>query len=202
MATRRTFLIGMTASAAVPEAALGRSPAAMATGHPLRLMIYDERFAQARAAAERARTRGLATRAFRGEISSLWHETLTPALSGGTAPLAGLTSVGTLFCLERMAWDMGYRVMFRIDHADRGALGWRHAAPAALPADIAERLRPAADFGGDAIDLAIESASSWRDCTHAAPISAPDLAGEMLASWIVAPRKAQRPGSPGSTKKG
>jgi hypothetical protein len=54
--------------------------------------------------------------AIRGDITDLWFHDLDLRWKQGPAPIAGLTTHGPLFCLERLAWGKGI-----VDHRPPGA---------------------------------------------------------------------------------
>jgi len=126
--------------------------------------VFDSRFPQSLAFAERARALGIRPFGFTGEMSSLWFDQLLPALQTSPTPLVGLTSTGALFCFEQMAWDAGMRVRFRIDHreGDRG-------------------------FGAGIADVALSCTAAWGDCTHAVVPPRDVLGSQALVTWVIAP---------------
>lgn len=127
MTNRRAFLLGgLAGGGAVVVAGLPAARAWMAdgAGSPARALgvvppyrlIVDTRFAVTHALLDAARSYGLATRAIDGDVTDLWFNDLALRWRAGPAPIAGLTTVGALFCLERLAWDAGMRLAFRADH--------------------------------------------------------------------------------------
>lgn len=194
MATRRTFLIGLAASAVASEAAMAPAFAMDDSMKPMPgRLVFDSRFVQARAAAAHAQGRGLPTLAFAGEVAGLWYGALLPKLRENPVPFAGLTNAGALFCLERWAWDAGMRVVLRVDHVEGDAGGWRHVPAAAMPREVAAAFNPGpADFGLHSADLVLDGCAAWRDCTHAAaPRSgeARESGAEPLVTWVIAPAR-------------
>jgi hypothetical protein len=75
--------------------------------------IYDERFEAGRAFSVAAAHRGWITRAIRGDITKVWFRELAPRWRRSPAAVTGVTTLQTLFVLERLAWDVGLRVTFR-----------------------------------------------------------------------------------------
>ena len=138
MLSRRTFFRGATgtvtaliggvslmARATAPEQvpATGRDPSptpsadavsALNYDHPrLHLAIFDHRFAAGRQFAKSSEARGIATRPIANDVTSLWYSELHPLWKQQPVAIAGLTTYGALFCLERLAWDHGMRVLHR-----------------------------------------------------------------------------------------
>jgi hypothetical protein len=111
----------------------------------LHIAIFDRRFAAGRRFARSSETHGVATRAIAGDVTTLWYSELYPLWKQNPVAIAGLTTYGPLFCLERLAWDHGMRVLHRQEHDARDA------ARAATPGEpnqilhawiIAPRRRP------------------------------------------------------------
>jgi hypothetical protein len=120
LASRRQFLktaivasaLPMVAGAAADSAAAAVRPRAL----PLYKVIFDERFAESRAFADRARNLGLTAQAIKADVTALWFNDLHGRWRAGPAAIAGLTEPSALFCLERLAWDHGMRVLFHAEH--------------------------------------------------------------------------------------
>jgi hypothetical protein len=85
----------------------------------LHVAIFDRRFAAGRRFASSSDARGIATRAIAGDVTSLWYSELHPLWRRHPVAIAGLTTYGPLFCLERLAWDHGMRVLHRQEHDAR-----------------------------------------------------------------------------------
>ena len=122
MASRREFLqVGIAALALPISAHAALSPAAdapekTAPVSPLYKVVFDERFPASVAFGTEARRLGLPTHSIRGDITDLWFHDLDAQWKRKPVAVAGLTAQGALFCLERLAWDHGMRVVFRGDH--------------------------------------------------------------------------------------
>jgi hypothetical protein len=54
-----------------------------------------------------------------GDVSPAWFGVLRPHMAASRAPVAGLTLGDALFCLQRLAADIGWRLE-RCHHAGRG----------------------------------------------------------------------------------
>jgi hypothetical protein len=78
-------------------------------------VIFDERFPAGAAFGEEWQARGASVFAIRGDITDLWFHDLDVQWKKQPVPIAGLTAHGPLFCLERLAWDHGMRVVSRVE---------------------------------------------------------------------------------------
>ena len=128
MANRRDLLkVGLAASV-LPMDLIARQAMAQA---PLSIhrAIYDERFDAGLAFAADARRRGWTVRAIRGDVTDLWFNELALRWKQGPAPIAGLTAKNSLFCLERLAWDAGMRVVSRAEDPKTSLVAWLIAPP-------------------------------------------------------------------------
>jgi hypothetical protein len=82
--------------------------------HPsLYRVLFDQRFAASRDFGRDAQRSGQHVQGFNGDITNVWYHDLHPRWQQGPAAIAGLTAHGALFCLERLAWDVGMRVTHR-----------------------------------------------------------------------------------------
>jgi len=122
MASRREFLqVGMAALALPISARAGLSPSAFAIGEepaatPLYKVVFDERFPASVQFGREAKRMGAEVHGIKGDITDLWFHDLDLRWKKGPVAIAGLTGHGALFCLERLAWDHGMRVVYRGDH--------------------------------------------------------------------------------------
>ena len=128
---RREMLQGGIAATALPivgDAGWMPSSASRHSRHQ-RLSIYkvifDQRVAEAREFGREMSQLGLAVHSIDGDMTNLWYDDLYPQWRKSPVSIAGLTAHGPLFCLERLAWDFGMRVVLRADHrrAAKGAFG-------------------------------------------------------------------------------
>jgi len=78
-------------------------------------VVFDERFPASVAFGKDWKARGAAVHAIRGDITDLWFYDLDLQWKQRPVPIAGLTAYGPLFCLERLAWDRGMRVVSRVE---------------------------------------------------------------------------------------
>ena len=191
MTSRRELLKGGLAASALPLAARAgfayTEPAAAAV--PLYKTLYDTRFAESVAFAERAAARGLAVLSMDGDVTPIWYHDLYHRWRQAPAAIAGLTAHGALFCLERLAWDHRLRVVYRGEHsAAPGGVVHRLDGPAPMLSAAAAATDSAwcaalADVVAECPLERSERRTSWRMTRHAA--FAP--AAEPLFSWVIAP---------------
>jgi hypothetical protein len=163
--------------------------------------IFDEQLPDGMAFGRAAERCGLDTRAIRGDITDLWYSQLHPQWQRRAVPIAGLTAYGALFCLERLAWDHGMRLVYHgshraasdglIEHTLSGAIG----ATAPLTSTTASR----AGWVGDVVQMIarIEPPSPGAPLPHArrstefrytsrgTPPGA--AADQTVFSWVIAP---------------
>jgi hypothetical protein len=129
MANRRELMQAGLAASILPAGLIARQARAQ-TPLAVHRAIYDERFEAGRAFAVQARQRGWTTRAIRGDVTDLWFNELSLRWKQGPAPIAGLTAKNSLFCLERLAWDAGMRVVSRAEDPKSQLVAWLIAPPA------------------------------------------------------------------------
>ena len=117
MPNRREFLQAGIAASVLPIAAVGSNfEPSTRDPHPnFYKVIFDERFPASVAFGNDWKARGAAVHAIRGDITDLWFHDLDLEWKKRPAPIAGLTAHGPLFCLERLAWDRGMRVVSRVE---------------------------------------------------------------------------------------
>jgi hypothetical protein len=82
---------------------------------PIELFVFDRRFADARAAAERRAANGVETAGFDGDLTNLWYDCLDLSWRAAPMALAGVTTSSALFVLETLANDRGMRVAERTE---------------------------------------------------------------------------------------
>lgn len=185
--TRRTALgAGLAGSVlgvtGLPSTGWARAPVVAAA-------IYDRRFPQAEAFAQRAQAQAIPSLGFAEDMTRSWFDGVAPRLRDSRTPVIGMTDARALFCFEQLAWDLGMRVRLRIDHLQSEA-AFVHVSTNALPAAALARLDAAGGaFGGCAADLALASRPVWGDCTHAS--SPHEAAAEVrLVTWAIAPLRS------------
>lgn len=184
---RREVLI---AAVLAPALALSYGPSNAATSGSAGGVlgaIFDPRFPQSLAFAERAKSLGIRPIGFAGDISTLWFDQLLPALQTSPTPLVGLTSTGALFCFEQLAWNAGMRVRFRIDHREGGD-AVQHFESAELPAALrAQLIDSDRAFGERAAEVALSCKAAWGDCTHSIVPKSDVFGAPALVTWVIAP---------------
>ena len=188
MATRREFLHAGLAASAFSLTAAGRIASAVPQHDPaagqslgrlsLDRVIFDHRYRESVAFAAEAGALGYRTHGIRGDITDLWYAHLSVGWKTAPASIAGLTDEPALFCLERLSWDYGLRVIYHVVHTrpSDGAL----ASPASWPRESARTLaNPSPD--------ALRMGSGAPFVMGATAVSDGDL--EPLVSWIIAQRE-------------
>jgi hypothetical protein len=203
MASRREFLqIGVAALALPISARTGvkRSAGAIAgesAPAPLYKVIYDERHASSRAFAREVGRLGAPIYAIKGDITELWFHDLDARWTKEPVAIAGLTEHGPLFCLERLSWDHGMRVVYRADHTYRPDGYMEHELSGS------ERmLREAVDLSSSGPDWSTRAAALLMRCpasraqasklTVVTPATPQTGDPEHLVSWVIAPVGAAR----------
>ena len=208
MIDRRTFInTGLMASAAVMGAAaqsrdLGASSTApIGAILPLHLAIFDSRFVHCRRFGAAMNTYGVPSAGFHGDVTNLWFAGLDPVWRSRPVSIAGMTSQGVLFCLERLAWDHGMRVVYRGTHRPIAGGGVDHMLESSAkrphfinnrlsgldswPGEIASLISnisdPLPDFPSQSQTLARVHCRSRPGRTH-------DDVVEPAYSWVIAPR--------------
>jgi hypothetical protein len=120
MTTRRDFL-QMALTAPLLPASLHLPSSDSRTGslsaraqfEPLYTVLCDERFEASVAFAEEMSRQGTPITRFRGDITDFWYRDLSQRWKAGPVAIAGVTTHGPLFCLERWGWDHGLRLAHR-----------------------------------------------------------------------------------------
>ncbi len=203
MASRREFLqIGVAALALPISARAGLAPAILgqaneSTPTPLYKVIFDERFASSRAFAGEVKRLGASVYGIKGDITDLWFNDLDARWKKEPVGIAGLTEHGPLFCLERLAWDHGMRVVYCADHTYRADGYMEHELSGS------ERmLREAVNLSSSGPDWSSRTASLLMRCpankaqaskmTVVTPTVRQADDSEHLVSWVIAPVSAAR----------
>jgi hypothetical protein len=209
MTNRRAFLLGglagggaaivggLPAARAWLAGAAGPAPRARPAVPPYRLIV-DTRFAVTQGLLDAARGRGLATRGIAGDVTDLWFNDLALRWRAGPAPIAGLTTVGALFCLERLAWDAGMRLRFRADHRcfTDGRVEHALQAPAAMLTRGATLRLTRPDWARALLPVLLRAGTDssglrGERVLAGARGSFPPGHSEWLVSWYLGPRAAR-----------
>ena len=126
MTTRRDFLQMALTAPILPSLRLAAPDSRIeaASGHTdpasLYTVLCDERFAESVAFAEEMSRRGTPVTRFRGDITDFWYRDLSQRWKAEAVAIAGVTTHGPLFCLERWGWDHGLRLAYRQDLSAAG----------------------------------------------------------------------------------
>ena len=129
MINRRRILQSGLAATSLPLVAgvsilggtFARSAQAKALEHPgLYKVLFDQRFAASREFGRQAQWQGQRVHGFNGDITNFCYHDLHPRWRKSAVVLPGLTAHGALFCLERLAWDVGMRVTHRAEKRFEG----------------------------------------------------------------------------------
>lgn len=197
MLNRRVFLEAGLAASALPLLARAGPIAAVDAPVPqpplsLYRTIADERFQAGRGFATVAARSGAVVLGTSGDITDLWYEDLAPRWREQPAAIAGLTAADALFCLERLAWDAGLRVVYLGEHRELtdGSLRHRLWGPAPMNAAADALASAAQDWHERVGDLV-------RNCPARGtiPVTTRNVlcdarlraSAEPLYSWVIAP---------------
>ena len=203
MASRREFLqIGVAALALPISARTGLTPAVSGLANqsvptPLYKVVFDQRFLSSRAFAGEVKRLGGQVFGIKGDITDLWFHDLDARWKREPIGIAGLTEHGPLFCLERLAWDHGMRVVYRADHTYRSDGYMEHELTGSE-----QMLREAVDLSSSGANWTSRMASLLTRCpasraqaskmTVVTPTARPADDPEHLVSWVIAPVGAAR----------
>lgn len=205
MPSRREFIQAGFVASVVPVAFPSRLAASVGAvadsceqpSHRLSRLVCDLRSRHSVDVAREAARLGVSVVPTLGDITDFWLTDLSTAWRTSPVAIAGLTAHGPLFCLERLAWDHGLRVVFRgvhrfhdsrhVEHALAGPFRTVASAHSALmrddwPVHVARLLNSC----GDTPDTASTTVRS---------VLTNDCAGDIddtLFSWVIAPRQAPR----------
>ena len=112
MANRREFIQTGIAASVLPVLAAAKELLPQSQFYKV---IFDHRFPASREFAAEMEKLGAPVCGIHGDITDLWFHDLYHRWKQSPAPIAGMTAHGPLFCLERLAWDHGMRVLYRTD---------------------------------------------------------------------------------------
>jgi len=144
MITRRNFLETSLAGTLGAGVILAASRSMSIAGAPgpqrsaLHTAVVDLRFAESRRFGAALDRLGTSVRTFEADVTELWFTQLDPMWRAERGPVAGLTAYGVLFCLERLAWDHGMRMVYCAEHEPLAEGGMQHTLPASASALAAE----------------------------------------------------------------
>jgi hypothetical protein len=192
MLNRRDVL---RSGAALPLLSFATLPVARAAESPaltLERFVFDVRFAEPGAVAERMEQSGVRLAPIADDLMSLWYDDLDLAWRKAPMALAGVTLVETLFVLETFALDRSMHVVYRGEHGlvEEGRIEHRFAGPAAL----IDQLQPLVAPWEGTLAAALQSCPLGApEIVRAEAVSegaALSLRDMPLVSWIIAPRSA------------
>ncbi|MDH4874444.1 hypothetical protein [Pseudomonas sp. BN515] len=193
---RRSFLQAGIASSFLPL--LTNSSVANALGFKsstvIQAVVSDSRFADSRSFGAQAAALGMAHYTSQGDITALWFKELDPLWRKHQAAVTGLTTREHLFCLERLAWDRGLRVLARTEHHDNGSGVLTHQieAPDLLSAQTAKAIATDGQWSAALASLLANCSPPELNgkCTPREFRSRGQL-DESLVTWVIAPATAR-----------
>jgi len=166
-------------------AGLGCAPALLAATAPIGpgLVLYDERYSDARAFGAVARLDGARAVATGGDVAGLWYGGLEQDSAIGA--IAGLTTYADMLVIAGLAAERRRRIVARIAHDARGAAVVAHHVERGAPA-IEQRLAEAGAHWPGALWDAF-AAAPGRGLKNRGGRGAPRAADNpgMLYSWMV-----------------
>jgi hypothetical protein len=120
MASRREFIQAGIVASALPMIGSAGHPAAPPAAPAFYKAIFDHRFPASVEFGRQMERLGESVHGIHGDITDLWYHDLYHRWKQGPAAITGMTAHGALFCLERLAWDHGMRVLSRTEHPAAG----------------------------------------------------------------------------------
>lgn len=222
MTNRRDFLqIGLTASTLstfTPSLSALPLVAAGAPRIPLYKVVYDRRYRDSAAFAQRIAAHlatgqyprpevgnGEVLQAITGDITPFWYKELDAIWRREPLALAGMTAHGPLFCLERLAWEKGMRVVWRCEHRAQpgGIITHTMSGPdtmlGASRSGVQSIIRSDSNWSEGVAALLLEcplGQSALGQQTLTAPLTTAvqqdgvvDAFADPLISWIIAPAR-------------
>jgi hypothetical protein len=191
MSSRRHFLQAAAVASLVPFTARASLAATQAAGSIWPWLVVTERRSAAAAAfgAEAGRW-GIPVRAIDGDVTALWYDELHALWHARPVPIAGLTARPALFCLERLAWDHGMRVVYHAEHTRRADNTFAHVARMPVPGLNTAELAAQGDFWSEhvarvLVRLAATSAVARGPSTACTAPARDDTA--TVFSWMISP---------------
>lgn len=189
---RRTLLKAGLASSFIPLIANRGLAAAFDSrpGSKPSVCISDSRYHASTAFGTAASGLGIVNLANRGDITAIWSRHLDPLWREGRSTVIGMTTTAQLFCLERLAWDRGLKVILQIEHKHDAHKGIVHSISA--PLDLAEQIADVVTVGmkwPEGLASILGSCAS-ADLCRPSPLRQTPSKGyldEDLVSWIIAP---------------
>ena len=197
--TKRGFLAGAASAAAVVSTPAGVVWASE-RATPFDLVVFNERYGDARLFAQALGAQGAAMLPIAGDAGTVWFGTLAKGIASGQRRIAGMGTPTDLFILETLAREADHmRVQFVAHHDCRGGSTLTHSfyadgrgrqvgravqsAGAQWPSALAAALPHAAD---DTVRPAVAGRSVAADIRLTTNVERSDDHPGMLVSWILA----------------
>lgn len=190
MTTRRAVLKGGIATATAITAWRG----GLAHGAPLDThrpdhFVLDPGSAVSALLAGHARAASIPYFATSGDITSLWFEILDVLWRRRPSTVIGVTSPEAIFCLERLAWDHGMRMEYRVDQVAHGSgtalrVRGRRAALEHRPGVMSDDRWLEPWLASRLLECPVGSGAS-TECTWSVGKPMPDFS---WVGWVIAPR--------------
>jgi len=193
MINRRKFL--QAGVAAIPLVSVASSSsgafAANAGATPLYKVLYEEQFREGIAFAAMARQLGAQVEAIQGDISDIWYNDLYYCWRKSPVAIAGLTTGGSLFCLDVLARDAGMRVVYHADHRILRDGSVEHEVFGAEGVRRTALLKRAgANWSAEAASLVVDfPEAACRPVGKVADLLGTERDSLPLVSWVIAPVK-------------
>lgn len=179
----------------IREPVAGPSSAAASVAHPLYCLVCDVRSAWSSAVASEAEHLGIRVARTSGDITDFWFDDLSTRWKTAPVAIGGVTEHGPLFCLERLGWDHGLRVVFRGTHRELDANYVEHLIDGPFPTIATAHT----DLAG--ADWPSRLARLLNSCPAALDTSSTTVRGALpdgerldrsdaLVSWVIAPKRS------------
>ena len=191
MSSRRHFLQAAAAASLLPFTARETLAAteAVASLRPW-LVVTEARSAAADAFGAEAGRWEIPVRAIDGDVTALWYDELHALWRARPTPIAGLTARAALFCLERLAWDHGMRVVYCAEHVRRADGSFAHVARMPVRGLNAAALAAQGDFWPRHVARVVArlpaTSAVARGPSAASTVLARDDAATVF-SWMISP---------------
>ena len=192
MRNRREFLQISATATAWPLVAGPAHAAGLVTDArfaPVSAVVYDTRFPESVAFAERLSAQGVETLAIEADMTRLWYDHIYHRWQRGGAPIAGLTAHGPMFCFAELARDVRMRIVFKAEHHLTGTEA-AHAltGPQPMVADALSACGRGPGFGTTMAGIVTRcpvGRSEIADASIGNPAGEPDE--HALYTWLIAP---------------
>jgi hypothetical protein len=198
MANRREFIQAGAAAAATALPAMSAMSAMSAItgiGGSLLLckLIYDQRFAAARAFGAAAQKLNASVQAIDGDVHDLWYHDLYHRWKSAPTAIAGMTSYNPMFLLAMFAQDVGMRLIYRTNHrpGQNGVVAHEWFGPNTQQHRHGQLRGAEAQWGASVAQIVL----SWPERavqvsqarSNIAEANRRAVGSETLLSWIIAP---------------